>query len=82
MTKQEIMAALDGLKDLTNESGKHQIESIKAGVNGLEDVRGLWVPKVRQEAEQEPEPELVAAGNYTHDNPEQVKAKRPYHRKK
>ncbi len=35
MTKQEILDALEGLKDSTNHAGKQSIDGIKAGVRAL-----------------------------------------------
>lgn len=32
MTKDEILNALEGLKELTNDNGKREIDSIKAGI--------------------------------------------------
>jgi len=35
MTKDEILSALEGLKELTNDNGKRQIDGIKAAVQAL-----------------------------------------------
>lgn len=37
MTKQQILEALEGLKELTNDHGKREIGAIKAGVELLEE---------------------------------------------
>lgn len=37
MTKLEIIAGLEGLKDFVNDNGKKQIDGLKAAVNTLED---------------------------------------------
>lgn len=53
MTKQEILDSLEGLKDLTNDSGKRTIDGIKAAVMGL-----LEPGHTKKEVEQKPEPEI------------------------
>lgn len=35
MTKQEILDALESMKEMTNDSGKRSLDAIKAGVRGL-----------------------------------------------
>lgn len=37
MTKSEIQAALEGMKDLTNDAGKVVLEGLKVAVGGLRD---------------------------------------------
>ncbi len=51
MTKEEILNALEGLKDFVNHVGKQSIDSIKAGVRGLAEP-----PVVPAEAYYAPEP--------------------------
>lgn len=39
MTKQEIIDALEGLKDFINDNGKRSIDSLKTAVAGLSDAQ-------------------------------------------
>jgi hypothetical protein len=41
MTKAEILDGLEGLKDLTNETGKKEIANLKAAVGSMPEVKTL-----------------------------------------
>ena len=46
MTKQEVLDALEGLKDMVSEHGKGRIESIRVGVMALKED---WAPEEPEE---------------------------------
>lgn len=46
MNKQQILEALEGLKELTNDSGKRTVDAVKAGIAFLqEDIAKESVPQ-------------------------------------
>ncbi len=73
MTKAEIIAALEGLKDYVNDDGKQQIEGIKAGIATLQEAAAVPLdesPKVEPPVD-EPPKEEAPAENPPHDLPEE-----------
>lgn len=71
MTQEEILAALEGLKDLTNDAGRRSIDAIKTGVLGLPTIE----PLLPLEETIEVSEEKVEVSSEPH-------VKRAYHRKK
>lgn len=60
MNKQQILEALEGLKELTNDSGKRTIDAVKAGIAFLQEEHSVEPePPRRFEPEPEPQPELT-----------------------
>ena len=75
MTKQQILDALEGLKDLTNDSGKREIDAVKAGILFLqEDPEQRWPVKER-EADKAAEPEPIEAAVEETPEPEPIHVK-------
>ena len=73
MTKQEVLDALESLKDLTNHTGKQSIDGIKAGITmNLLDRDAAIVPsepEVKPEEEPQEKP-FVSGGRFAEKEPE------------
>jgi len=61
MTKQEILDALEGLKDYVNDHGKRQIDALKGGIMGLEEPLDLEPSSAEFEKEDSFEDDLELA---------------------
>lgn len=85
MTKQQILEALEGLKELTNDNGKRVIDAVKAGVHFLqEEPETRWPAKEEekpQPPEAEPEVKEEAPSEPGHEEPA-VANTHPHHLKK
>lgn len=61
MNKQQILEALEGLKELTNDSGKRTVDAVKAGIAFLQEEAQIAQPEPSRRFEPgpitEPDPE-------------------------
>lgn len=59
MTKQQILEALEGLKELTNDNGKRTIDAVKAGIHFLQEEPEAPGPQPEPTRRFQPEPEPI-----------------------
>lgn len=59
MNKQQILEALEGLKELTNDNGKRTIDAVKAGIHFLQEEAQVAQPEPPRRFEPVPEPAPV-----------------------